>query len=65
MPQIFVQTSHPKESTSNFIRFFQKEDLEKLNIKNSDYDKFREESIIILNNEILPKIFENMKNYFF
>jgi len=53
-----------KDSTGNFIRFFQKEDLEKLNIKNSDYDKFREESINILNNEILPKIFENMKNYF-
>lgn len=53
-----------KESTSNFIRFFQKEDLDKLNIKNSEYDKFRKESINIINNEILPKIFENMKNYF-
>jgi hypothetical protein len=53
-----------KESTSNFIRFFQKEDLEKLNIKSPNYDKFREESINIINNEILPKICENMTKYF-
>ena len=53
-----------KDSTSNFIRFFQKEDLDKLNVKSSDYEKFKDESINSINNDLLPKIFENMNKYF-